>query len=72
MPKANPQTAPLCNNLPHYRRQRNMTQQELATLTGVSRHTIVNIEGNRSLPSILLAFHLAEALGVPVTELFHP
>jgi len=49
-----------------------MTQQELATLVGVGRQTIVNVEGNRSLPSILLAYRLAQALTVPVTDLFHP
>jgi putative transcriptional regulator len=49
-----------------------MTQQELATLVGMSRQTIVNVEANRSLPSILLAFRLAEALAIPVTDLFHP
>jgi putative transcriptional regulator len=72
MPRASPKTAHLCNNLQQYRLQRGMTQHELATLAGVSRQTIVNIEGNRSLPSILLAFRLAEVLCVPVTELFQP
>ena len=66
MPTASPRTAYLCNNLQQYRLQRGMTQQELATLAGVSRQTIVNIEGHRSLPSILLALRLAEALCVPV------
>jgi len=72
MPRASPRTAHLCNNLRQCRLQRRMTQQELATLVGMSRQTIVNVEANRSLPSILLAFRLAEALAIPVTDLFHP
>jgi putative transcriptional regulator len=72
MPRESPRTAHLCNNLQQYRLQRTLTQQELAVRVGVNRHTIVNIEGNRSLPSILLAYRLAQALNVPVTDLFHP
>jgi len=72
MPRESPRTARLCNNLRQYRRQRGLTQQELATRVGVNRQTIVNIEGSRSLPSILLAYRLAQALTVPVTDLFHP
>ena len=72
MPRESPRTGHLCNNLQQCRLQRGMTQQDLATIVGVCRQTIVNVEGNRSLPSILLAYRLAEALCVPVTELFHP
>jgi DNA-binding XRE family transcriptional regulator len=43
----------------------------LAIRAGVSRQTISSIEGGRSLPSILLACQLAEALCIPVIELFH-
>ena len=72
MPRATTRTAHLCNNLRRCRLQRGMTQQELAIRTGVSRQTIMNVERGRSLPSIFLAYRLAEALCVPVIELFHP
>ena len=72
MPRESPRTAHLCNNLRQYRLARGLTQQQLAIRVGVNRQTIVNIEGNRSLPSILLAYRLAQTLSVPVIDLFHP
>ena len=41
-----------------------------ATCVGVTRHTIMNIEHGRTHPSLLLAYRLADILGVPVTDLF--
>ena len=48
----------------------NMTQQQLAEAGGVTRQTIISIESGRYAPSLLLAFRLAAALGVPITEAF--
>jgi len=39
-------------------------------MAGVTRQTIGAIENERYAPSALLAFVLAEQLGMPVTELF--
>ena len=47
-----------------------MTQAELARLAGVTRQTIIAIEGGRYAPSLELAFLLARALGVPLEEAF--
>jgi len=47
-----------------------MTQQELADRVGVTRQTILSIEGGRYNPSIGLALLLAETFGVPVEALF--
>ncbi len=58
------------NTLQRWRFVRGMTQQELATRAGVTRHTIMNIEHGRTHPSLLLAYRLADILGVPVTDLF--
>ena len=58
------------NTLQRWRFARDMTQQELATRAGVTRHTIMNIEHGRTHPSLLLAYRLADILGVPVTDLF--
>jgi len=62
-------TVNIRNTLQRWRFTRGMTQQELATRAGVTRHTIMNIEHGRTQPSMLLAYRLADILGVPVTDL---
>jgi putative transcriptional regulator len=47
-----------------------MTQQELAEKAGVSRQTIIAIEGGKYSPSLELAFRLAHAFGVIINEVF--
>jgi putative transcriptional regulator len=47
-----------------------MTQEELARRVGVSRQTIVAIEGGRYDPSVSLAMRIAKVFGVPVEEAF--
>ena len=47
-----------------------MTQEELALRTGVSRQTIMSIERGQTNPSVLLAFKIAAAFNVSVTETF--
>jgi putative transcriptional regulator len=48
-----------------------MTQLELAEKAGVSRQTIIAVEAGKYTPSLELAFRIAEAFGVPITEVFH-
>jgi len=47
-----------------------MTQQDLADRVGVTRQTIISIEGGRYNPSVALALRLAQTFGVPVENLF--
>lgn len=47
------------------------TQQQLAEKAGVSRQTIVAIEGGKYNPSLELAFRIAHAFNVPIEEVFH-
>lgn len=47
-----------------------MTQQALAEKTGVSRQTIIAIEAGKYSPSLELAFKIADAFGVPISEVF--
>ena len=47
-----------------------MTQQQLADRVGVTRQTILSIEGGRYNPSVGLALKLAGAFGVAVEDLF--
>ena len=54
----------------HRRQLHDMTQLELADRVGVTRQTILSIEGGRYNPSVGLALLLAETFGVPVEALF--
>ena len=47
-----------------------MTQQELAERVGVTRQTIIAIEGEKYSPSLELAFKLARAFAKPLEEVF--
>lgn len=57
-------------NVRRVRRERGLTQEELAREVGVSRQTIVNIEQGRYKPSILLALKIAKVLDTDVETLF--
>jgi len=47
-----------------------MTQQELAERAGVTRQTIIALESNRYVPSLLLAFRIAQVFGVTIEDVF--
>jgi len=47
-----------------------MTQQELADKTGVTRQTIASIENQKYYPTLELAFRIAAIFNVPLNEVF--
>lgn len=47
-----------------------MTQQELADKTGVTRQTIASIENSKYYPTLELAFRIAEVFDVSLGEVF--
>ncbi len=61
----------LRNRLRVGRAERELSQQELAAMAGVTRQTISSIENYQYVPSAQLAFVLADCLGKPVTEVFY-
>ena len=61
----------LGNRLKVARAERNLSQEELARLAGVTRQTISSIETGQYCPSTLLAFVLARQLGKSVEEVFY-
>jgi putative transcriptional regulator len=61
----------LGNRLRVARAEKDLSQEDLARLAGVSRQTICSIETGQYCPSALLAFVLASQLGKPVEELFY-
>jgi putative transcriptional regulator len=47
-----------------------MTQLELAEKAGASRQTIIALESGKYLPSLELAFKIANAFKIPIGEVF--
>jgi len=47
-----------------------LTQQQLAEKAGVSRQTIIAVEAGKYSPSLELAFRIADAFGVTISEVF--
>ena len=60
----------LSNRIKEKRGELGLTQAELAERVGVTRKTVNTVENGVFVPSALLALKLAEALSVPVEELF--
>lgn len=58
------------NHIKQHRARLDLTQQALAEKVGVRRQTILAIEKGQYVPSALLAFKIAGALGMKVDELF--
>jgi putative transcriptional regulator len=59
------------NNIRRLRFDRSeMTQQELAEKVGVTRQTVIAIEGDKYSPSLEVAFRIAHVFGVPLEEVF--
>jgi len=47
-----------------------MTQLELAEKAGISRQTVVALEAGKYIPSLEIAFKIANVFGVGVEEVF--
>lgn len=60
------------NHIRALRKEKGVSQEELARQCGVSRQTINAIENNKYDPTLALAFKLAQELGTTVDELFTP
>ena len=59
------------NNIRKFRFHNNeMTQEQLAEKVGVTRQTIIAIEGAKYPPSLELAFRIALVFGVPLGDIF--
>lgn len=60
----------ISNNLKQFRKDRKLSQQDLADLVNVTRQSILLIEKDKFNPSILLALKIADVLNVDVNDLF--
>lgn len=62
--------AELRTKIKEYRAKFNMSQSELAELTGVRRETIIRLERGQYNPSLKLAMDIAHIFGTAVEEIF--
>lgn len=58
------------NRLEEIRKEREITQEELAAVLEVSRQTISSLEKGRYNPSIILAFKIARYFNMQIEEIF--
>lgn len=58
------------NRLEEIRKERGITQEELARALDVSRQTIGSLENGRYNPSIILAFKIAKFFHLTVEDVF--
>lgn len=60
----------LTTRIREFRERDNLKQNELASLVGVRRETIVHLENGKYNPSLKLAMDIANVFHVTVEELF--
>lgn len=58
------------NRLEEIRKQKEITQEELAKILEVSRQTVGSLENGRYNPSIILAFKIARYFEMAIEDIF--
>ncbi|MCR4719315.1 MAG: helix-turn-helix transcriptional regulator [Firmicutes bacterium] len=58
------------NRIKEYRKERNLTQDDLAKAVYVTRQTIISLENGKYIASLNLAFRLARYFNVKIEDLF--
>ena len=58
------------NKLEQIRKDRGITQEELANILEVSRQTVNSLENGRYNPSIVLSFKIAKVFSLQIEEIF--
>ena len=53
-----------------YRRERRLTQSELADILGVTRQTIISLENGKYKASLILAHKIAQFFDVTIEDIF--
>ena len=58
------------NRIKVLRAERDMTQEQLADLVGVTRNTIISMEKDKYCPSLKLGYRIARTFGVGIDDVF--
>ena len=57
-------------NLKKYRQLADLTQEELASIVGVRRETIIRLEAGKYNPSLKLGIDISHAVEVDIEDIF--
>lgn len=60
----------ISNNVNKLRKEKQVTQEDLAKILGVSRQTVIAIEKGNYSPSIYLALKIGHYFNKPIEEIF--
>ena len=58
------------NRILELRKEKRITQEELAELCQVTRQTIISLENGRYNPSIFLAYKIAKTFNLSIEQVF--
>lgn len=67
---ANSTTDILRNNIKNFRESKNLTQEKLSELAGISADYLSEIERGKKVPSIKRLIQIAEALDIEIYKFF--
>ncbi|OLP55806.1 transcriptional regulator [Rhizobium rhizosphaerae] len=60
------------DNFGRLRREKGLTQEQVADLSGLSQQYLSDLERGKRNPTVVTLFELAQALGVTPTDLIKP
>lgn len=58
------------NRIKEFRKEKGITQDELAGALGVTRQTVISLENGKYNPSLQLAFKIAKYFGKEIEHIF--
>ena len=58
------------NNLKHYRKLAGMTLDDVANFAASSKSNIWEVENNKTIPGVQMAYRIAAAVNQPIEEVF--
>ena len=58
------------NNIRNLRKERRISQEELAVAVSVTRQTIISLENGKYNASLMLAYEIAKYFGKTIEEVF--
>ncbi|AZV56762.1 helix-turn-helix transcriptional regulator [Clostridium sp. AWRP] len=58
------------NKIRELRKERKITQEELADFCNVTRQTIISLENGKYNPSIFLAYNIAKIFNMTIEQVF--
>lgn len=59
------------NIIPKLRKEKKMTQEELANEVGVTRQTIISVETGKYIASLPLAFKIGKYFNLRIEDIFY-